>query len=105
MDRRTTVQKRKRADTTEDTISMQSLSESLNSDDYRYGLPSIEEDNSDDSDVDQPDNESLHQSTLFWSTQRTLSADQEDKLSLGIPPVGHQMKGVPGSFLHIVSIN
>jgi hypothetical protein len=63
----------------------------------------IEEDNSDDSDVDQPDNESLHQSTLFWSTQRILSADQEDKLSLGIPPVGHQMKGVPGSFLRIVS--
>ena len=92
MDGQTTVQKRKRADTTEDTISMQGLGESLNSDDYhRYGLPSIEEDNSDDSDVDQPDNESLHQSTLFWSTQRISSADQEDKLSLGIPPMGYHL--------------
>ena len=72
---------------------------------YRYGLPSIEEDDSDDSDVDQPDNESLYQSTLFWSTQRILSADQEDKLSLGIPTVGHQMKGVPSSFRGIVSMN
>jgi hypothetical protein len=41
MDGQTTVQKRKRADTTEDTISMQGLDESLNSDDYRYGLPTL----------------------------------------------------------------
>jgi hypothetical protein len=69
MDNQTNVQKRKRADTTEDTIAIQVPGESLenlNSDDYRYGLPPIEEDNSDDSDVDQPDNESLYQSTLFW---------------------------------------
>ncbi|KAN0075063.1 hypothetical protein V8E54_004139 [Elaphomyces granulatus] len=105
MDSQTNVQKRKRTDSTEDTIAIQVPGESLNSDDYRYGLPSIEEDDSDDSDVDQPDNESLYQSTLFWSTQRILSADQEDKLSLGIPTVGHQMKGVPSSFRGIVSMN
>ena len=55
MDSQTNVQKRKRADTTEDTIAIQVPGESLenlNLDDYnyRYGLPSIEE----DSDVDQP---------------------------------------------------
>lgn len=78
MDSQTNVQKRKRADSTEDTIAIQDLGESPNS---------------------QPDDESLYQSTLFWSTQRILSADQEDKLSLGIPTVGHQMKGAPSSFL------
>ena len=80
MDSQTNIQKRKRADATEDTIAFLDESlENFNSDDHRYGLPSIEEDNSDDSDVDQPDNESLYKSTLFWSTQRILSADKEDK--------------------------
>ena len=56
MDSQTNVQKRKRADTTEDTTAIQvpgeSLVENPNSDDYRiiYRPRSIEE----DSDVDQP---------------------------------------------------
>jgi len=59
MDSQPDVQKRKGADTTEDTTAIQVLlvGESLNSDaDYRCGIPSIE-DNSADSNVDQPDNE------------------------------------------------
>jgi hypothetical protein len=33
----------------------------------RYRLPSILEDNPDNSDIDQPDNKPLKKSTLFWS--------------------------------------
>jgi hypothetical protein len=43
MDSQTNVQKRNRTDSTEDTIAIQVPGESLNSDDYRYGLPSIED--------------------------------------------------------------
>ena len=39
----------------------------------RYGLPSIIEDDPDDSDVDQPDDEPIEKSTLFWDIQLIIS--------------------------------
>ena len=67
--------------------------ENLDLYDQRYRLPSTEEDNPDDSDI--PNNELLDKSTLFWSTQRIICVDEEDKISLGKPTVEYQMKGVP----------
>jgi hypothetical protein len=57
----------------------------------RYGKPSIEEDDSDDSDVEQPDNEPLEKSTLFWSTQLIISRQNDDIIGLGRPSAEHKM--------------
>jgi hypothetical protein len=46
---------------------VQPMIKTLIVDDSRHGLPSITEDNPEDSDVDQPDNDPLEESTLFWS--------------------------------------
>jgi len=62
-------------------------------DDSRYGLPSITEDDPDDSDVDQPNNEPFEKSTLFWGTQLIISLEEDDKIGLGKPSAEHQIKG------------
>jgi len=53
----------------------------------RHRKPSLEEDNPEDSDVDQPDNEPLEESTLFWSTQLIISRQDNDFIGLGKPSV------------------
>jgi hypothetical protein len=64
-------------------------------DDSRHGLPSIIEDDSDESDVDQPNNAPLEKSTLFWSNQLVLSLGEDDQIGVGKPPPEHQLKGTP----------
>jgi protein tyrosine phosphatase (PTP) superfamily phosphohydrolase (DUF442 family) len=62
MDHQTNVQKRKRADIIQDALIIAGAAddeETIIVDTGRHGLPSIIEDNPDDSDVDQPDNEPL----------------------------------------------
>ncbi|KAN0085311.1 hypothetical protein V8E54_001778 [Elaphomyces granulatus] len=78
MDSQPDVHKRKGANynTTEDTTAIQVLlGESLNSDaDYRCGIPSIE-DNSADSNVDQPDNECSISSSKKQKRHKTISKE------------------------------
>jgi hypothetical protein len=76
IDNPTNVQKRKRAVTVpDDTIIVDTRHLTRDPDiddkfdDGRYGLPADEEDDSDASDVDQPDDKPLTKSTLFWSGQ------------------------------------
>lgn len=71
------------------------LTEEDEVDESRFGLPCNQEENSDDSDVDQPNNEPLENSTLFWSTQRLLQVDQENKLIIGGIGADQQMKDLP----------
>ena len=94
----TNVQKRKRVNTLEDAFIIAHAAEDNETiivDTSRYRLPSIIEDNPEDSDIDQPDDEPLEKSTLFWSTQLVFSQGKEDEISLGKPFVEHQMKGTP----------
>ena len=96
MDTQTNIQKRKRVNTLEDALIIARAAEDEETiivDTSRYGLPSITEDDPDDSDVDQPDNELLEKSTLFWSTQLVFSQGKEDEISLGKPSTKYQMKG------------
>ena len=68
MDSQTNIQKRKRAIIFEDQQIIAGVADDENTiivDDSRHGLPSIIEDDSDESDVDQPDNTLLEKSTLF----------------------------------------
>jgi hypothetical protein len=98
MDSQTNIQKRKRVNTLEDALIIAGAAndeETIIVDDGRHGLPSITEDNPDDSDIDQPDNEPLEESTLFWSTQLVISLGKDDEISLGKPSTEHQMKGTP----------
>ena len=84
-------QKRKRADSTEDFIVVQTAADiavnpNINDevDDIRFGLPSNTADNSDDSDIDQDDNVPLEKSTLFWTNQKILSIGL-DEITLAQP--------------------
>jgi hypothetical protein len=98
MDSQANIQKRKRANTLEDVLIIAGAAndeETIIVDDRRHGLPSITEDDPDDSDIDQPDNEPLEKSTLFWSTQLVISLGKDDEISLGKPSTEHQMKGTP----------
>jgi hypothetical protein len=101
MDILTNVQKRQRVDTVEDCIIVDDgtgiwanpvLEDK--SDSSHHGLPSNIEDDSDDSDMDQPDKEPLEESTLWWSDQSILELKGDDEIGLGKPPVEHQMKGI-----------
>ena len=70
MDHQINTQKRKRAHIIQDALIIAGAADDENTiivDTGRYGLPSIIEDDPDDSDIDQPDNEPLEKSTLFWS--------------------------------------
>jgi hypothetical protein len=110
MDIQTNVQKRQRADTVEDCIIVDDgtgiwanpvLEDK--SDSLYHGLPSNIKDDSNDSDVDQPDKEPLEKSTLWWSDQSILELKNDDEIGLRKPPVEHQIKGIP-SLLRKTSI-
>ena len=75
-------QKRKRADSTEDFIVVQTAADiavnpNINDevDDIRFGLPSNTADNSDDSDIDQDDNVPLESQLSFGLIKRFLVLD------------------------------
>ena len=100
MDTQDNIQKRKRADTTEDTIIVEVPADFFTNatpkdkyDNIRHGLPSNIEDNPEDSDIDQDDKDKLENSTLFWTNQRIISA----RMTLVVSSLQHQMKGVPNS--------
>jgi hypothetical protein len=61
----------------------------------QHRKPSIEEDNPEDSDVDQPDDEPLEESTLFWSTQLVISRQDNDLISLGKPSAELKIQTTP----------
>jgi len=61
----------------------------------RHGKPSLEEDNPEDSDVDQPGDEPLEESTLFCSTQLIISRQDNDFIGLGKPSAKLQMQPTP----------
>ena len=70
MDHQINIQKRKRADIIQDALILAGVADDKDTiivDTRRHGLPSIIEDDPDDSDIDQPDNKPLEKSTLFWS--------------------------------------
>ena len=92
MDNPTNVQKRKRAITVPDDTIIVDTRHLIGDpgtddefDDGRYGLPADEEDDSDASDVDQPDDEPLTKSTLFWSRQLIIKRQEDNELSLRKP--------------------
>ena len=89
MDTQTSIQKRKRADTALNEPAFECLIDGESTiivDTSRLdGKPSNIEDNSDDSDVDQPDNELLEESTLFKSIQLIISRKKDDELGLAKP--------------------
>ena len=92
------LQKRKRADTVLNKAVLEDDSdteEMIVVHDPRFGLPSNMEDNSDESDVDQPDSQDVTQSTLFWSTQRVISREEDGQIGLAKPATKHQDKGLP----------
>jgi hypothetical protein len=98
MDGQINVQKRKRADTVPNTTAIPvelDPEETIVVDHPSFGLPSNIEDDPNDSDVDQPDNEELEKSTLFWSTQFVLSLGEDNEIGLEKPATEHHMKGVP----------
>jgi hypothetical protein len=70
MDIQANIQKRKRADTAPNEYIFEYLIDgepAIIVDTLRYGLPSNIEDNSDNSDINQPDNKLLEKSILFQS--------------------------------------
>jgi hypothetical protein len=70
MDHQIHIQKRKRADIIQDVLIITGAADDEDTiivNTRRYRLPFILEDNSDDSDIDQPNNKPLEKSTLFWS--------------------------------------
>jgi hypothetical protein len=70
----------------------------------RYGLPSNIEDDSEDSDVDQPDEEPLEKSTLFQSVQLVFSMQKGDEMRMGVPSAeDHSLKNTP-ALLHKIFI-
>jgi hypothetical protein len=98
MDVQANIQKRKRADTAQNQHAFECSIEgepTIIVDTSRHGLPSNIEDDSDDSDVDQPDNEPLEKSTLFKSIQLVFNQQKGDQISLGKPSAIHPMKGKP----------
>jgi hypothetical protein len=89
MDTQTSIQKRKRANTVqnEHIIDSDASNETTIICDTSHldGKPSNIEDNSDDSDVDQPNNEPLEESTLFKSIQLIISRKKDKELGLTQP--------------------
>jgi hypothetical protein len=87
-------QKRKRADSTLDCITVLTAADIAanranppsddETDDERFGLPCNNELDSDDSDVDQGDEEELEESTLFW-VQRKLVVGKQETIRLEMP--------------------
>ena len=58
-----------------------------------YSLLSIKEDDSEASNVDQPDEEPLEKSTLFWSTQLIISRQEDNKIGLEKSSAEHRQTG------------
>jgi hypothetical protein len=95
MDSQTNIPKRKRVNTIKDELIIAGAAnddDTIIVDDSRYGLPSITEDDPDDSDVDQPDDKPIEKSTLFWDIQLIISLGEDDKIRLGKPSAEHQLK-------------
>ena len=62
----------------------------------RHGLPSNIEEDSEDSDVDQPDDEPLEKSTLFQSIQLVFGMQKGDEMRMGKPTAeDHSLKNTP----------
>ena len=87
MDTETIIQKRKRADTIQNKYKSDASEEStiICDTSHFHGKPSNMEDDSDDSDVDQPDMEPLTASTLFKSIQFVPSHQEDDMLGVAKP--------------------
>jgi hypothetical protein len=85
------LQKRKRADSTLDSITVLTIAEEAAIQatiDERHGKPSNIEDNSDDSDIE-PSNKELEDSTLFW-VQRKLLISGNETIILEKPTVAQR---------------
>jgi hypothetical protein len=85
------LQKRKRADSTLDSITVLTIAEEAAIQatiDERHGKPSNIEDNSDDSDIE-PSNKELEDSTLFW-VQRKLLIGGNETIILEKPTVAQR---------------
>jgi hypothetical protein len=92
MDSQTNIPKRKRVNTIKYELIIAGAADDDNTiivDDSRYGLPSITEDDPDDSDVDQPDDKPIEKSTLFWDIQLIISLGEDNKIRLGKPSAEH----------------
>ena len=99
MDTQANIQKRKRADTAPNENVFECLIEgepTIIVDTSRHGLPSNIEDDSEDSDVDQPDDEPLEKSTLFQSVQLDFSMQKGGEMRIGMPSAeDHSLKNTP----------
>jgi hypothetical protein len=85
------LQKRKRANSTLDSITVLTIAEEAAIQatiDERHGKPSNIEDNSDDSDIE-PSNKELEDSTLFW-VQRKLLISGNETIILEKPTVAQR---------------
>ena len=74
------LQKRKRADSTLDSITVLTIAKEAVIQvilDERYGKPSIIEDDSDSSDIEQSDKLELEDLTLFWVQRKLLIGGNE----------------------------
>lgn len=88
------VQKRKRADSTQDSITVLTIAEEAiiqASIDERHGLPSNIEEDSDDSDVELSHEVELEDSTLFW-VQRKLIIGGNETIFLEEPTLAERSK-------------
>jgi hypothetical protein len=89
MDTQTSIQKRKRANTVqnEHAIDSDASNETTIVCDTSHlnGKPSNIEDDSDDSNVDQPNDEPLKESTLFKPIQLVISCKKDHELGLAKP--------------------
>jgi hypothetical protein len=100
MDTQNNVQKRKRADTVPDEygIDLAALDgPTIIVDHLRHGLPSNIEEDSEDSDVDQPEDEPLEKSTLFQSIQLLFGMEKDDKMRMRKPTTvqDHSLRNRP----------
>ena len=74
------LQKRKRADSTLDSITVLTIAEEAAIQatiDERHGKPSNIEDNSDESDIEQSNEVELEDSTLFWAQRKLIISGNE----------------------------
>jgi hypothetical protein len=104
MDTQTNIQKRKRADTVQNDYEIGSDIDpetTIVVDVSRYGKPSNIEDDPNDSDVDQPDDEPLQESTLFKSIQLVIGRGKDAELNLERSSVEHQTKIIPRKIFNI----
>jgi hypothetical protein len=108
MDTQANIQKRKRADTAPNEHAFECSIEgepTIIVDTSRHWLPSNIEYDSEDSDVDQPDDEPLEKSTLFESVQLVFSMQKGDEIRMGMPSAeDHSLKNTPALLRQIFII-